>query len=75
MNVMKRDFSKSIVAAVVALTVLFTAAVLYVFLRTGNEPTTLVVAWFSFITSEMWFLAGIRKKKLEKGDRDNANLY
>ena len=66
----KRDFSKSIVAAAVALTVLFTAAVLYVFLRTGSEPTTLVVAWFSFITSEMWLLAGIKRAKVKKGEKE-----
>ena len=71
----KRDFSKSIVAAVVTLNVLFAVAVLYVFLRVGSEPTALVAAWFAFTTGELWFLAGIRKKKLEKGDRDNANLY
>ena len=45
------------------------------FLRVGSEPSSLVVAWFSFTTVELLALAGIKKKKLEKGDRDNANLY
>ena len=61
-------YSKFIVALVILLNVLFTAAVLYVFLRVGNEPTALVVAWFGFTTGEMWLLATIRKAKLKRGD-------
>lgn len=63
---MKR-FSKWIVALVIMLNVAFTGAVLYVFLRTGSEPTSLVVAWFSFTTVELWTLAGITKEKLKGG--------
>ena len=37
-----------IVALVIMLNVAFTGAVLYVFLRTGAEPTSLVIAWFAF---------------------------
>ena len=70
MIVMKRDFSKSIVAAVVTLNVLFAAAVLYVFLQVGSEPTTLVVAWFAFTTGEMWLLAGIKRAKVKKGEKE-----
>lgn len=62
----KSDFSKSIVTAVVFLNTVFTAAVLYVFLRVGHEPTSLIVAWFAFTTGELWMLAGIRKKKMEE---------
>lgn len=60
-------FSKKIVALVIMLNVAFTGAVLYVFLRTGAEPTSLVVAWFSFTTVELWTLAGITKEKLKGG--------
>lgn len=66
-------FSKWLVAAVVALNVTFTAAVMYVFLRVGSEPTTLIAAWFAFTTGELWMLAGIRKKKLEGGYYDSGN--
>lgn len=52
-----------VVTAVVSLNVAFTAAVLYVFLRTGAEPTALVGAWFAFTTAELWQLATIRKQK------------
>lgn len=59
----KGRFSKLIVCLIVALNILFTIAVLFVFLRTGNEPTSLVVAWFAFTTGELWLLAGIKKNK------------
>ena len=62
-------FSKIIVSAVISLNVLFTTAVLIIFLRTSSEPTGLVAAWFSFTTVELWSLAGIKKAK-EKCDYD-----
>jgi flagellar basal body-associated protein FliL len=62
----KGRFSKLIVTLVVILNILFTAAVLYIFLCTGNEPTTLIGCWFGFTTIELWALAGIKKKEIEK---------
>ena len=59
-------FSKVIVALVVFLNVIFTVTVLYIFYRIGTEPTTLIGAWFSFTTIELWALAGIKKKEVEK---------
>lgn len=56
-------FSKFIVSLVIFLNVIFTLAVLYVFFRTGNEPMTLVGAWFAFTTGELWMLSSIRKRK------------
>jgi hypothetical protein len=61
-------FSKIIVALVILLNVVFTGAVLYLFLRTGSEPTTLIGCWFGFTTIELWTLAGIRKAKIQGGD-------
>ncbi|HHU77258.1 MAG TPA: hypothetical protein GXZ24_10300 [Firmicutes bacterium] len=58
-------FSKVIVSLVIALNIIFTVAVLYIFYRVGTEPTALIAAWFGFTTGELWFLAGIRKKKME----------
>ncbi len=64
-------FSKKIVTLVVLLNAAFTAAVLYIFLKVGNEPTTLIGTWFGFTTIELWALAGIRKKEIEKqNDRE-----
>lgn len=62
-------FSKFIVSLVIFLNVMFTLAVLYVFLRTGNEPMTLVGCWFAFTTGELWMLASIRKKKIKEDNQ------
>ena len=61
----KGNFSKKVVISVIVLNILFTLAVMYLFLQTGNEPMTLVGAWFSFTTIELWSLASIKKKKEE----------
>ena len=64
-------FSKAIVSLVILLNAAFTIAVLYIFYRIGAEPTTLIGAWFGFTTIELWALAGIKKKEIEKqNDRE-----
>lgn len=63
-------FSKAIVALVIALNVFFTVAVLFIFYRVGVEPTTLIAAWFSFTTVELWALASIKKREIEQNDRE-----
>ena len=70
-------FSKLIVALIVALVVVFTAAVLYAFLRVGSEPTALIAAFFSFATGELWLLSGIKKAKLRHNVevKDEADMY
>ena len=64
----KSRFSKFIVTLVILLNVAFTTAVLYVFLHIGNEPTTLIAAWFAFTTGELWMLSSIKKKKIKEGN-------
>jgi len=71
MNKSKNKFSKAIVAAVVLLNTIFTAAVLYVFLKVGSEPVTLIGAWFAFTTGELWMLSSIKKTKVNKKDGVN----
>lgn len=66
-------FSKVIVSLVVLLNVVFTGAVLYIFLRVGSEPMTLIGTWFAFTTGELWMLSSIKKKELgndEVSDRE-----
>ena len=63
-------FSKVIVSLVIALNIIFTLAVLYIFYRVGTEPTALIAAWFGFTTGELWFLAGIKKKEMESDIRE-----
>lgn len=64
---MKSKYSKFIVALVILLNTGFAGAVLYLFLRTGNEPTVLIGCWFAFTTGELWLLAGIKKAKVGQG--------
>ena len=64
----KNIFSKTIVAAVVVLNTIFTAAILYVFLKVGSEPVALIGAWFAFTTGELWMLASIKKSKIKSKD-------
>jgi flagellar basal body-associated protein FliL len=66
----RNRFSKGIVALIVALNVLFAAAVLIVFWHTGNEPAALIGAWFAFTTGELWLLSGIKKSKIKKEEQD-----
>ena len=64
-------FSKAIVSLVILLNTAFSIAVLFIFYRIGAEPTTLIGAWFGFTTIELWALAGIKKKEIEKqNDRE-----
>lgn len=66
-------FSKFIVALVIALNVLFTVAVLFIFYKVGTEPTSLIAAWFGFTTIELWALAGIKKREIERGETEWKN--
>jgi len=59
-------FSKFIVTLVILLNIIFTAAVLYIFLKVGSEPMTLITAWFAFTTGELWMLSSIKKSKVKK---------
>lgn len=62
----KQEFSKFIVTLVIILNVLFTIAVLYVFVKVENEPSILIGSWFSFTTLELLALAFIKVKKKEE---------
>lgn len=64
-KIKKSKFSKAIVVAIIFCVASFTIAVMYAFLRIGNEPTALIAAVFGFATVELWNLAGITKKKEE----------
>lgn len=65
-NRKKGQYSKYIVTFIIVMNIMFTIAILYVFNHTGNEPSTLVSAFFAFTTVELWSLAGIKKKKIER---------
>ena len=51
-------FSKKIVISVILLTLLFTIVMIYIYLKTGMVPDTLVVEWFNFFGKEILALGG-----------------
>lgn len=65
----KGNFSKAIVGFVIGANVIFTIAVLLVFLKTSSEPAALIGSWFAFTTVELWQLATIKKSKVENETR------
>lgn len=71
MSKKKNRFSKFIVTLVIIMNIIFTAAVLYVFVKVGNEPMALIGAWFTFTTGELWMLSSIKKSKVNKKDGEN----
>jgi hypothetical protein len=68
----KNSFSKFIVTMVVILNILFTISVLYLFLKVGKEPVTLIGCWFTFTTGELWMLSSIKKTKVNKEEAENG---
>ena len=60
------QYSKALVTLIIFLNIIFTVAVFVVFARTGSEPSTLIATWFSFTTVELWSLARIKKKKIDR---------
>lgn len=65
-------FSKVIVGFIIIANIIFTIAVLGVFLNTQVEPSTLIMSWFSFTTVELWSLASIKKTKTKNSDTFNT---
>jgi hypothetical protein len=68
----KGTFSKLIIVSIFLLNIAFTAAVLYIFLKTSAEPTTLIVSWFGFTTGELGLAAFIKKQKIKKGGNEDV---
>jgi hypothetical protein len=66
----KGQYSKFIVTVVIVLNILFTAAVLYVFAKTGSEPSTLITTWFTFTVGELLMLTSIKKTKVKKENKE-----
>ncbi len=65
-------FSKLIVSFVIVANVLFTVAVLLVFLKTSTEPAALIGSWFAFTTVELWSLAKIKINDRRKDEQNDS---
>lgn len=59
-------FSKKIVAMVIMLNVAFVVAVFYAVLKSTAVPDSLIVAWFSFTTAELWSLSTVSREKIRQ---------
>ena len=69
----KGMFSKLVIMVIVLANIIYTAAVLYVFLKTSCEPTVLTGCWFAFTTGELWLLSGIKREKLRRGNDEGLH--
>ena len=63
-------FSKRIVISIIILAIAFVIAILYVFLKTGSEPTVLVGSFMAFISIELWSLAKIKRDEPKEDEID-----
>ncbi len=62
----KPQFDKGIVKLCIRAILVFTTVVLFIFYRTGQEPTTLVAAVFTFFGTELIALATLKVKERKK---------
>lgn len=66
----KGMFSKIIITLIIALVIVFTISILYVFIKTSSEPSTLITCFFAFVTGELWTIGTIKKSKIKnEGDK------
>ncbi len=61
-------YSKIIVMLIILANILFASSVLFIFFKVGNEPNTLIIAWFGFTTGELAIMGSIKKKEKSKID-------
>lgn len=62
----EKPFDKSIVRLCIRTIIAFTIIVLFIFYRTGQEPTTLITAFFAFFGVELISLATLKVKERKK---------
>lgn len=67
-DIKKGRFSKYIIISMFGFLFVFVSVVLYLFMKTGNEPSTLVSCVFAFCSVEGGALALIKTIKTKKGD-------
>lgn len=67
----KLDFSKVAVVFLFFLLIVFTAIVLNIFAKTGQEPTELVRCVYGTLFGELGLLAWIKKTKVQSGGEVN----
>lgn len=66
-------FSKALVSLIITLNVSFVIGALFISGIGNTVPDSLIIAWFSFTTAELWQLATIKKAKVRNGTRTINN--
>ena len=66
-------FNKKIVTGILLFMLIFTIAILVIFIKTGNEPGVTVGAVYAACTGELWSLAKIKTKERESNGYNNDN--
>lgn len=69
----KPKFSKGLVTLMILMAISYTIAHLYIFFKVGEEPVTIAKLFFSFVTIELGYMAGLKVvelRKAKKGDDD-----
>lgn len=69
----KGSYSKIIVFLVIILNVWFARKTLNIYAIAGSEPVTLITAWFAFTVGELFLLARLKGKEIEKGEDDERD--
>lgn len=62
----EKPFDKGIVNLCIRSVIVFTVIVLFIFYRTGQEPSTLITAFFAFFGTELLALATLKVKERKK---------
>lgn len=58
----KIRFNKKLIVFIILLNVIFTASVFYASLHQATIPDSLIIAWYSFTTTELIAMAGIKMR-------------
>lgn len=59
-EIKSKQFNKKVVDLIIWMNIIFTAVIVFLFYKTGSEPSTLIEKWFKFTGTEMVALAGIK---------------
>lgn len=62
----EKPFDKAIVNLCIRSVIVFTITILFIFYRIGQEPSTLIVAFFAFFGTELLALATLKVKERKK---------
>lgn len=59
-------YSKGLIIFIIVINIIFTVFAFVMFYLTGNEPSALIAAWFSFTGIELINMAVIKKQKVKE---------